>query len=69
MYARQVLSAMLYAQPITLTIYKSEYTFVSIFLMKKTWAKWVMDAVVSNMLAMKARGSQSDPKYPYESQM
>lgn len=55
--------------PITLTIYKSEYTFVSIFLMQKTSAKWVMDAVVSNMLAMKARGSQSDPKYPYESQM
>lgn len=35
----------------------------------KTWAKWAMDAVVSNIHATKARGSQADPQYPYESYM
>lgn len=60
----------LYPQPITLTIYKNDCTFVSIFLMKKTenMGKMGTVAVASNMLAMKARGSQSDPQYPYESQ-
>jgi hypothetical protein len=48
--------------PITLTIYKSEYTFVSIFLMQKTSAKWVMDAVVSNMLAIKPEDPSLIPK-------